>query len=574
MKTLCTAALLTLLATGSLSATTTFDGRHDTSLIDVTVVYFVPSDRAALPDWRERLDYFSRRIERFHQREFGSQSTMKATVHAEPLVSEFTTAELRRGDGNAIFFKTLREVDARLKFGQDKQDSFPILLVLSEINWRPLDDFYRLHPEGDALVFEGNLNRGQHFPGATSGGSRATYLARRGVGWGLVSADGWRVPYRGTDCVIYHEGCGHTVGLPHPEPGNGSVMSMGQYRGWLSESWLDKEQKLKMAWDPAIAEQETEADPNLELYTHFRALPQTMVPAPDDEVRLKLDWPEDAKVKTLRVRYQTAIDGPWIEVPQSWNGDAPQLATLGRFDRPTPLSYRVDAELENGAATELWGYLQVRSDPNTSPLPLTRSIDLLTAATRGGDERRLAELPSEEIDLLAGIDLDKQWKHHDWVQVDGKLQSPKNYGARLELSDTPQPPYRLTAIIEPLDEPNGLLFGHCVGSSRFVTLFNYRNGEQNLSAIENVDGQNVGNDTTFRGQLFKPNQLSQVIVEVTAGSVEAFVDGRRILYWKGNPDRLSLGDYWKTPNPKALFLGAYDCRYRFHRLTLESLSER
>lgn len=52
------------------TATTTWDGQHDTSRIDVTVVYFVPADRQPLPDWRERAAYYCRRIEQFHQREF------------------------------------------------------------------------------------------------------------------------------------------------------------------------------------------------------------------------------------------------------------------------------------------------------------------------------------------------------------------------------------------------------------------------------------------------------------------------------------------------------------------------
>ena len=190
-----------------------------------------------------------------------------------------------------------------------------------------------------------------------------------------------------------------------------------------------------------------------------------------------------------------------------------------------------------------------------------------------GGDRPLAELPAVETDLLDAIDLDKQWKRGDWSITNGKLESPKAYGARLELSHTPPRQYRLTAIVEPLDEPNGLLLGQCAGPHRFVTLFNYLSGEQVSSAIENVDGQNVGNETTFAGKLFKQHQLSQLIVEVTDKSVEAFVDGRRILYGKGSPDRLSLGEYWQTPSPKALCLGAYDCRYRFHRLTLESLSD-
>jgi hypothetical protein len=50
------------------------------------------------------------------------------------------------------------------------------------------------------------------------------------------------------------------------------------------------------------------------------------------------------------------------------------------------------------------------------------------------------------------------------------------------------------------------------------------------------------------------------------------VDGNLIINWSGDRARLSLSDYWKTPNDKALFLGTYDCRYRFHRITLEPIS--
>ncbi|EMI19498.1 secreted protein [Rhodopirellula maiorica SM1] len=391
------AFLLALCSLGpTYGGTTTWDGKYDTSKIKVTVVYFVPADRQPLSDWKDRVQYYARRLEQFHAREFGDQSKLTMVVHPEPFVSKENTETLREGDANKIYFRTLGEVDRTLAFAKDDpsdRDAFPILLVLSEINWRPLDDFYRLHPDGGKLVFEGNLNQGQHFPGAASGGARAAYLANRGVGWGLVSGDGWRVPYRGTDCVVYHEGCGHTVGLPHPEPGNGSVMSMGQYRGWISESWLDKEQKSRMGWQPKKegaekGEPNQDSDGNhdeqpkslaMELFTRFRAIPQPMVPKPNQDVLLKLDWPKDAKVKTLRVRYQTAIDGPWIEVPSEIDSAQPEVVSLGRFEEATPVSYRVDAELQSGETAELWGYLQVRSDVNQNPLPSSLSQDLLEA---------------------------------------------------------------------------------------------------------------------------------------------------------------------------------------------------
>ena len=42
---------------------TTFDGKHDISTIELTVVYLVPKDRTPLPDWRERVDYYMERID-------------------------------------------------------------------------------------------------------------------------------------------------------------------------------------------------------------------------------------------------------------------------------------------------------------------------------------------------------------------------------------------------------------------------------------------------------------------------------------------------------------------------------
>ncbi len=571
---------------GHLSATNTWDDAYDTSHVEVTMVYFVPSDRVPLSDWRQRVDYYSKRIEQFHGREFQGQSKLTTVVRPEPFISGLSASQLRVGDANQIYYRTLNEVDQRLKFAPSTQEAkqerkaFPILLVLSEINWRPLDDFFRVKSTKSGFVFEGNYNGGQHFPGATSGGARALYNPSRGIGWGLVSADGWRVPYRGSDCVVYHEGCGHTVGLPHPEPGNGSVMSMGQYRGWISESWLDKEQKTRLGWTP----EEVPLDTQLELFSTFRAIPSPLVPRPGQAVRLNLDFPSDAKVKSLRVHLQTSVTGPWVEVPQRWQGATPEFARLGAFDRPTPVSYRVNATLMNGATEELWGYFQVRSDAKKPPLPVpigAMALDLLETQQAGGDADQ-QRMPKSEINLLAMANQnrfkegdDKKnslWSIGDWAWSDGVLTSPKQFGARLQLPYSPPDEYRLTVVLEPLDDPNGLLLGNVVGGNQFASLFGYRTPNGHASAVENIDGRNVGNETTVRGSVFTRGQMSQLVVTVRKNGTSMMVDGRQLIKWQGKPDRLSLSDYWATPNKKAMFLGAYDCRYRFYRITLEPIS--
>lgn len=547
-------------------ATNTWDGQHDISRVEVTVVYFVPADRQPLFDWHERAAYYCRRIEQFHEREFQGASVLNTRLNAEPLISRRTTAQLRQGDADQIFYATLREASERLQFESKNHEGFPVLLVLSEINWQPLDDFYRVKPTTKGFEFEGNFSRNEHFPGAVSGGARATYFADRGLGWGLVSADGWRVPYRGSDCVVYHEGCGHTVGLPHPEPGNGSVMSLGQYQGWLNESWLNREQKMQLGWEP----RELTLSSQLNLFSRFRAIPKPVIPKPGEPVSLVISWPDDVKASVVRVRYQTAIGSPWVEVPQAWEGDAPKQLVLGCFDRETPVSYRVDAETADAETVELWGYFQVRSIPERPLLPPRFSFDLNSMATKVVAAR---ESFGPSRNLLKELDLDACWKIGDWIREQGVLTSPKAFGARLELSDVPPARYRLVAIIEPLDEPDGLILGQRAGDSRFVTLFNYDAGGRYLSAIENIDGKNVGNESTYAGDLFRQHQLSQVIVTVTESSVRMVVDGRTVVDWQGTPDQLSLSDYWQTPQADSLFIGSYDCRYRFHRLSLEPIDE-
>lgn len=543
----------------------TWDARHDISNIEVTLAYFVPRDQLPLPDWHDRISYFGKRIEQFHTREFDGQSTLKAKILEEPFTSTRTTEQLRAGDANFIFFQTLREVDQELQFGRDKKDAFPILLVLSEINWRPLDDFFRVSPDDGKLQFEGQIINGRHFPGARSGGSRATYLADRGIGWGLVSADGWRVPYSGTDCVIYHEGVGHPIGLPHPEPQNSSVMSLAQYRGWLSESSIDETQKKRLGWKGP----EEKFDRSTDLFSTFTAVPAPLTPQPNEQVSLQLKWPANSNVSSIRCRVQTAIDGPWVDTfkTDSDYNDAPGEIPVGTFDRPTPVSYRVDATLNSGETIELWGYFQVRKSPSAFLLPRVGTVDLTDGA-------EAAPQLAGSIDLLPMIDVEKDAVAGEWQKIDGILEATKRFGARIEIPFEPPAEYQLTVVATPLDEPNGLILGQLIDGHRFLTLINHNvRQEKAASALENVDGQNVSNNpTTLMANMLQKKRPSQIIVTVRKDSVVVRCDGRTIIDWHGKPEQLSLGDYWGTPNTSTLFLGAYDCRYRFSRVSIAAIS--
>lgn len=353
-----TAFSLVVFAAPTLAAKpTTYDGKHDLTTINLTVVYFVPKDRTPLPDWKERVDYYVRRVSAFHTRELDGISTIKANVLPQPVVTELLAADFRRGNQDKTFFSTMDEVKALLKWKPDKKDGFPCLLVLSDINWRELDDFRRIRIVDGKEVHEGNIGRnGRHFPGAESGGARATYIANPGYGMGLVSGDGWRVPYSGSDCVVYHEGLGHSLGLPHPDPIDNTVMGTAQYEFWINQAKLNRSQKLKLGWTPP----EKEPDLSGNLFTHFTAIAKPDVPKPSEAVSLDLTWPKGASVKSFKLRYQTELLGMWTTVKTDVSGKPPARVPLGTFDKPTPVSYRVDVVLEDGQTAEMWGYFQVK----------------------------------------------------------------------------------------------------------------------------------------------------------------------------------------------------------------------
>lgn len=329
--------------------------------IVVTLVYYVPRDRQPLPDWRQRLAYFGARIVAFHHRELGGQSRLTTSIHDEPFSSQQTTEELRVGDPTFTFLQTLGEVDRALAFAQGERTGFPILLVMSDINWGDLDDFFRQRRTAAGTTFDGQIVRGRHVPGSPAGGSRATYIPDRGIGWALVSGDGWRVPYTGSDCVVYHEGVGHAIGLRHPEPTDGSVMGQAQYGGWLHQTWIAAAQKRALGAGSVPA---TTGD----LFSTFTAVPEPAAPAPGQEVALRMTWPPDARVLTCRVAYQTALLGAWTE--QVLEGDAASGPIgLGRFTEPTPVSYRVSVTLADHQTAEIWGYFQVRAQADAAPQP-------------------------------------------------------------------------------------------------------------------------------------------------------------------------------------------------------------
>jgi hypothetical protein len=206
------------------------------------------------------------------------------------------------------------------------------------------------------------------------------------------------------------------------------------------------------------------------------------------------------------------------------------------------------------------------------PFGLPRLPPAPASATRDDGHSEPAAQPrwDEAVDLLKLIDVNRDRVSGVWRLTDGKLESNKQYAARIEIPYQPPEEYVLTVIAEPLDVPNGLILGQRSGARRFLVLTHYTGpGNKPASALENIDGRNVGrNETTVRGPQLTQSRASTLVVTVRRQGVTVTRDGRPLIDWHGTSSQLSLDDYWKTPHENALFLGAYDCRYRFSRVSL------
>lgn len=338
-------------------------------------------------------------------------------------------------------------------------------------------------------------------------------------------------------------------------------MSLGQYRGWINESWLDDDQKQHLGWTPPA-----EPIKKDDLFSMFTALPEPLVPQPGDIVHLKLKWPADAKVDSVRIRFQAELLGPWIEGPNIPGGAPPERVLVANFDRPTPVSYRLDATLRDGQEVELWGYFQVREQPDASPLP-----------------REPANQPQanqkqprwhDTLEILDAVDIERDSVAGQWKREGSAIESNKQFGARLELPLELPAEYQITYTVRPLDASNGLILGQRSGGRRFLVLVNYADQPDGLAANawENVDAENVGNPTTLRSNLLRKDRPSTIVCTVRHDSVTVTCNGREIIRWHGKPEQLSLSDYWKTPSDNAIFVGAYDCRYRFERIAVTPIT--
>jgi hypothetical protein len=264
-------------------------------------------------------------------------------------------------------------------------------------------------------------------------------------------------------------------------------------------------------------------------------------------------------------------DGHWVAIDASGRFDATSpefLQNVGWWNGETvvPIADLESEYAEPGLLAKLMGFdnepVRIAERPTSVGIEAARQS---ASARRLELYKRSITVPADHDNLLSLVNLGNDWNKGNWKLEAGHLEAVEKDSA-IEFPYTSPDEYRMTAIVEPLDNPFSLLLSQRMGEHPFLVTLAYNS----QNSIEMIDGVGVPNESTHQGQVLRQGETAEIVVTVKKDSVQVSVDGKQIIHWSGDASRLSLNH--KTPNPDALAIHTNGCRYRIHRLSIEPLS--
>ena len=173
-------------------------------------------------------------------------------------------------------------------------------------------------------------------------------------------------------------------------------------------------------------------------------------------------------------------------------------------------------------------------------------------------------------DLIKQVDT-KSAAAGSWKTENGALQTSASAGSCLALPLQPTGEYDFKVS-----------FTRNSGVHSVVLIFVAGNGQagfeidawgQHLAGIQNVKGETVRtNATKVENQTLKNGQKYTVEIRVRKDHVNVYLDDQKLVGYRGNGSDLSMSDFWKLKNAKALGIGAWQPSTTFHSIQLRAVS--
>lgn len=219
-----------------------------------------------------------------------------------------------------------------------------------------------------------------------------------------------------------------------------------------------------------------------------------------------------------------------------------------------------------------------RSKFSTSPIAISGIGVLLVAAglymfaRRSGlsdmeplpDANALAGIPAQN--LLQEIDPRRDAVRGTWRKEGNALVSPQSDFALLQIPITPPDGYIITATVETDSIQDCLTLGLVTGPTQVTEVFNGWGGT--ISGLQLVDMKMVPNNETKIGPALAAGKPNEIVCAVEPNRIRATCNGKPVVNWKGEFQRLFAGPDWQPPNGRQLFIGSHLTSFRISKLEL------
>jgi len=200
-----------------------------------------------------------------------------------------------------------------------------------------------------------------------------------------------------------------------------------------------------------------------------------------------------------------------------------------------------------------------------------RARDQVTGLTLARLEKRLESAGAipprrEEIDLLQRIDPEKDAVQGTWRSLDGKLVSPTDPYARLQVPYAPPEEYDLHLVVERNKQsPESINLGLVAGGTRVMVFID--GWDATRSCLGCLRGATAA-EASYQGKILEEDRPNTILCSVRKDRLTVIVNGKTIIDWEADYRRASLEPVWMTPHSKALVVGSYRTVYQISKILL------
>jgi len=204
------------------------------------------------------------------------------------------------------------------------------------------------------------------------------------------------------------------------------------------------------------------------------------------------------------------------------------------------------------------------------PWAATENENLIPPPRRNAIVRQSPEAhpaaTQSEVNLLAGVDLNRDVVAGSWDMQRGSLVTNAAVGSRMVLPYDPPREYDLQVQFTRQTGEQSVAIHFISGEGR--ASLDLDGWAEHVAGIQNINGQDMRNNATRVDNIALVNgRRYTVLLQVRRNSVTALLNGQQLVSYRGDGSNLSLLNIWELPRP-SLGLGAYESQVVFHEATL------